>query len=464
MFFLCGVNMSCSCTVQGQRWLTCALDPFHDTNLELAGLPDANGCPSFVTVYKQTVTITAPPGTTTPTWGCHVSNTGFTNTSASCTVYGAPTASYDNASGNNNISYGAVQNFQNSCGPVTATSRSTASGGAQFLPLTQPNESFPVQSYGLGESTNSGCRIIGQAFEVYDTSPPLYQQGSVTVYNASRTEMSLRCNTLQSTGSVPQVFVDMVSGLADDLTSAQSTPGARTWDAREGAYVVAKMVDFDPAPQYPNQSAGWTTAIASATINGTAQAPQYLWTQGQYGSYYNKGLSGFAPSGAIFSGLNTTYGSLQLTCRVVYEYFPRCTTSGPVDAFLTLSSPSAPYDACAFQMYSIAAAKLPPGVPVRMNAAGDWFKMVLRTVAASKVPYAINPILGAAVDMADRFVNGTSVETRKQKAIMNSGVNNAVTMLPATGVSQTGRSRPRRRVRVQRVRVPMVPRRRRNRR
>lgn len=413
------------CTPSGQRWLTAALDPFHDTNLELAGLPDMNGSPSLVMMYKQTTVVTNPGNSTTP-WNCMVSIPG---------IQSIPYSTYYSLQSNNGSTFdvshqGFTQNYVNNyassflggVGPVTVFANSTASVAGDLTDwMARSGNSALYSATALGESTTTPCRVIGIAFEVYDVTPVLYQQGSVTVYtNAHSLTQHARLSFAASGGgATSEVVGDIRASPANDLPSAQLTCGARTWDAREGCYVVGRLADYGECRPQAYQ-AGSTSYIGSNDQAGSPNQSQVIWSM----PGGCKGFHGFAPSGAIFTGLNAQYGALRVTARIMYEYFPRATSTGVTDPLLPLCTPSAPYDPQAFMEYAVAISKLPPGVPVKMNAAGDWFKMILKTVAASKIPHALNPMLGMAVDAMNRYVNtDTSAKPNQtSKAILDDNV------------------------------------------
>lgn len=374
----------------GRKWLEVALDPYHDTTLELMGYPDVNGSPSFVLVVKNTSVITAPGGSVP--WAAHFVIMPLN----AVDVFGqwSPVSLTSIASGVSvpNFNY---TGFSAQLGPVTVTTTTSESANYENW-FDNSGEPTSTLAYGGGGLTNA--RVIASAFEVTDVTAKLYQQGSVTVYTAPSAQSEDMVMNFAGVSENFETCVKVESGPPNSLAIAQLMPNTRTWDASQGAYVVGRLTEVDnpPSPLF----ASMACIQDNSSVAGPAMPyPNYVFACSNAG-----GTSTMACSGAIFSGLNPTQGSLRLTTRVVYEVFPRA-SNNPQDPYLPLTSPSAPFDACAFQMYAEAVQSLPPGVPVRMNAAGDWFRMVMRTLADSNVLSAIHPGLGIGAKMVNSFVN-----------------------------------------------------------
>lgn len=386
-------------TPEGKKWLTTALDPFHDTNVDLMGLPDANGSPSFVVSVQETQTISPPSGSTT--WSAHISfsrlvfpqQMSYLNVGS-----GVPSRAYGTQA---QIYTTSGNGYACNVGPITYA-LSANNSNENWVNATSSNTMG-----NFGSTTRSPARIIGMAFEVADVTPKLYQQGSVTVYTAPASVV--RCFPFQVNDNTnsSNVVADLYSGGAFNQQVAQQLRGSRTWAAAEGAYCVARVADFD---MEPSQLGSGSLCMSFQNSSGQSQP---------FGTAYNPvamiqsnwagGANGFSPGGAIFTGLNGANGSLQITTRIIYEYFPYPNTGDP---YLPLSSPSAPYDACAFQAYSRAIALLPPGVPVRMNPGGEWFKMALNAVDRSGLISLISPMAGRLTSALNNYLNVPTSRTK----------------------------------------------------
>lgn len=368
-----------SCTKHGRDWLTAALDPFHDGQLELAGLPDVNGSNSFVTCLKSSQVFSAPAGTTGD-WSMHVfvspvtslaSYCSYTVQSVSQAFPGAPFQYTFQLSG---------AGTQGSVGPINVTTYNVASAGGNYLPFggggTQPLTNFP-----FGENSGTPCRLIAAGFEVTDVTPVLYQQGTATAYRFPYTKAEFADRVTFSNNGAPAITEDTLaqqvqSNCATSAT-AMAIPDSIQYAARFGAYYVAKFGSFDAIHPY--------TSVNNNTYYQIANNSQYAPVVGSA----IIALQGMTPNrlcngGVFFEGLNFANGALRVTTRLYYEYFPSVTT----DPLLTLSTPSADYDSCALQMYSESIKHLPVCVKVGENSAGEWFKRVAKAVvgAATMLP------------------------------------------------------------------------------
>jgi hypothetical protein len=175
-------------------------------------------------------------------------------------------------------------------------------------------------------------------------------------------------------------------------------------------------------------------------LNNTAN-PYYGWLANSING--TPLFNGFAYSGAIFDGLNTANGSLTVTSRIFYEVFPQSSILSP---YLTIATPSPPFDANAFMLYAQALDLLPVGVPVGENNAGDWFRRVGKALgsAARFLAPAVglyNPTAGGALRMLGDIGRQSTT------------VNASVRQVPFLGVPKKQRRRIAQGNRVRRVRV-----------
>jgi hypothetical protein len=376
-----------SCTRYGRDWLTAALDPFHDNALELAGLPDANGSNSFVTCVKQSVVISAP-GVTTD-WGFHVffteaTSTGFGASGGAQTVLTAGTGGVDPViytfSGGVGVNGSTLP-----WGPIAIVSTSSPSftSGVPLVPFVSGFPQITESVFVFGEQTGTPCRLIAAGFEVTDVTPALYQQGTLTAYRAPfvRSNGVSRYN-FPGSNAVNQGWTPMRVGTNPTNTAqAMTIPDSIQYAAKEGALMVGKFGDLesiDPQSCTPGDQTYVQTALQGSS------SPYNPFTSTEFFSWNVGNANGLCPSGVFLEGLNGSFGSFRVTARLYYEYFPYAAT----DPLLSLSTPSAPFDACALQMYSDAVKMLPVCVKVSENDFGDWFRRVSKVVlgVASNLP------------------------------------------------------------------------------
>lgn len=126
--------------------------------------------------------------------------------------------------------------------------------------------------------------------------------------------------------------------------------------------------------------------------------------------------SNIETTGAYFSGLSPET-VLTLDYRFITELAP--TTANP--SMLAMCSPSPPYDPRALDCYSHCINKVPPGVPVGMNAKGDYWRMVLKaaaTVAPYAAPYATlaGPTAGLVANLSNQVLQTVNKKVNSKEA------------------------------------------------
>lgn len=383
----------------GRDFLLAALDPMHDTQLtHLEGWPDVCSAPSVVRCVKQSQSISAVPGTLT-NWDCQIVQWPFLNS----LTFGACTRV------NNVLEYPAAEAQFISTGGLSVYQTATTSVNLASDPTFQivlPTE------YSAGAH-----RIIGVGIEITNTTSELYRQGQIIVWRQANPCLE---PSTYSTSRVSDHLKGYFTGQLippPPLTVQQTMliPGSRQWEASQGAYIVGAFNGNENPPTTPN----YTQPLVQLT-----QVPE------EYVSYYDGNFeynSALWPNhgqlllpvgtltadaqltlqatriypiqmcGAYLTGLSKET-TLVLTQNLYIETFPTPAESG----ILTLATPSAPYDAKALEMLSVALSSLPVGVEVDQNYLGEWFAGAVKQVADAIAPAltVLHPALGAAAHAA----------------------------------------------------------------
>ena len=368
-------------TPQGRDWFTLATDPFHDYEVHVAGYPDHYHDSTVVLYDKRVVRVTAPANLAAgDTWQAH--------------FYTLPLLRETLAL----YFFDAKQNFLDSVAlsgdglPTMATLNiATSADGVPLFPtteltpgewgLTDPDDTRRIRSVPALEGENPGMgRLIAGGFEVHNDTPDLYRGGSVTVYTAPQEasdpyNMEIREaeNTLVST-------VANHKGIPASVSEASIYRSSRTWEASQGCLVPFQLnldqdgLAFKAKPDVINVFRSGENARASGMM------PVFSAPDGAILSAAKVPMRKAAldTTGAFFSGLHAN-SVLTLSVKTFVELAP--TNQQPT--VLKLSSPSATMDEHAIRCYQHCVAKLPPGVPVGMNAKGDWWRMVLKTLQTS---------------------------------------------------------------------------------
>lgn len=365
-------------TDEGKRWLTAAIDPFHDTALAVSGYPDMAGGSSIVQCVKQTTSITINPS-------------DFAG-GADLLIRFEPLTNFYNTFGNafdiNGIDY-STDGTQSGFGGLSIRY------GVPGADLTQPG---PVQFTALQvphTMIKRRLRIIAAGFEAINATPELYKGGSVTVF---RQEQSLDRQILSGLIRMPNndptytgFEVILVQPGPSSEGNALLLSGSRTWDAAAGCYCVCTQQTMANPPVYPRLTGVMeTTAYANRTLsfdNNGAGLPQsanyFCSTANNNSNRFNNTMMVPIPynsSGAYFTGLPAN-SVIKINCNWWVERFP-----SEIDGDLTvLSTPSCCYDPIAMDAYAQIVKLMPIGVPVKENGLGDWFAGCIASVIDSMI-------------------------------------------------------------------------------
>jgi len=401
----------------GQKWLTEALDPFHDTQIDPVGYPDTTASASVIQVVKQSYQLTSPLSSTTANWDCNVVMLPWLNP----------------VQFNNNVQNG---------GSLTPTSNRLVAqqntvtqtlGGIQVIAAAQGTNCDMCNTLTVAgvsyNNTNTipasylqgNQRIVAMAMEICNTTSDLNRQGLITVYrvpipqNDDGTTFNIQNNAISDS----QTYIGAAEGVyipnpPANIAAAQLFPGTKAWNAELGSYqtavfntpdVPATGLSFTMPVIYPTSQTQTlvtapyftrTNSIVTATSTlGYATAPSVAWTE-------------FDMSGSYLTGLSAST-TLTVNYIVYVERFP---TQDDLD--LIVSAKRSPeYDIKALEAYSIISQSLPVGVPFSENGLGDWFKSAVN--AASEYlspvlkmvphPYAqlANNAIVAAKHVTDQF-------------------------------------------------------------
>lgn len=255
------------------------------------------------------------------------------------------------------------------------------------------------------------ARIIAAGFEVHNDTETLTQSGSVTTYKSPQGSYAIdpvrRMDPFYNVSTPADIYTTgafiTMRRPPDNVQEATAMPTSQTWSARDGCLV---MVDMDTerttyaipqhypialwgndatADQQRSLFQGWGADIvntpadndvygAASTINPTRICP-------------------IGMSGAFFTGLSPST-KLTVEYRIIVETLPVNNLSE-----LALASPASAYDPKAMEIYNHMTVEALSGVPVKMNAKGDWWKMVCAEVvkALPKIASAFIPGGGLVV-------------------------------------------------------------------
>jgi hypothetical protein len=375
-------------SADGKAWLTRVLDPFHDNNIAIAGIPDHDTDATAIQYIRRKVSLVAPDPT--GTWACHI-----------CTL---PWQENFEAFGLKTSTQFALQgdvggNGKYTLGTVTVIRHLDTENGF-------PDGSFVHSATRLFDgysptegNTNSMHKLIAGGFEVHNDTASLYKSGNVGVYVAPTSTTTTSRYASKDNGATQRMTP------IEGCRQPPSTPAAmalfpetRNWEAAQGCLVPFRLAmaagsEFHPLSQsvpallYSDDTSlndNWGM-MANFTSVGATQAGANYPTDTDTGTYgFHK--SGLQTTGAYFSGL-ANESALTLDLLFICEVAPTATNP----AMLSMTSPTARYDPIALREYCNIVSRLPPGVPVSQNAHGDWWRNIVRV--AAQVGTAVAPVI-----------------------------------------------------------------------
>jgi len=384
------------------------------------------------------MTITCPPGITTGTWDVNIVDWPWVTSQhfsiMGCVGAGYPAFTFNNGAGvqpAGNVFFQATgQSTTNTLGGLQAFAGPTGACLSPFMTIGNvvvSGSRWAVNTLSLPSNYVSGThRVYAKGFEVHNTTAELYRGGSVLAYRTEtpHTEDAISAPTDVYTPGSPGAFIESVShkqliidGPPGTLASALLLPQSKQWGAEEGCYVTSALHDptigvynqeamsvflydststtnaVSPTPT-PLQFASQCFAVSGAPFPGT------VWTQEPLP------IGEFDISGAYFSGL-TPQTTLTINWNVYVQRYP---TNGEPD-LVVLANPACQRENVALEFYSHAVNSLPPGVPVKENGLGDWFKDVISTAGdfvapvLSAIPHPAAQGLGMAIKGVDAIAN-----------------------------------------------------------
>lgn len=384
-----------------EGWIVACLDPYHDFQYEVAGLPDERVAPSVVQIHNQTVNLTVPASAGGNNWDASILFTGI-NSPINCeadnilggmvTATGSNIHLYSSSNVSTGTSFGALNLWAGMAGSTMSTGSPKTTGDS-------------YSSLGSVLKTDR-CRLIGVGIEIHNTTAEIYKQGSITVAMLPDTACDTSMIYYHDTaGAKDDTFVQADRALvqACTLPPLLAVPGSSTWPASEGVYAIPRMtmvprdvLSYAYTPGVAtNQGASTRLPILYGTDGKVATPePTGSHAEGGYSQCLFKpfGPNGFSPLQIWCSGLSAQT-TLTVSFRTIVEYFPALNSP-----LLPLANPSPIFDPKALACYSAVAARAPYAVPVDQNSAGDYFKKILRVLGESLS--VISPVFGSYAPIA----------------------------------------------------------------
>lgn len=343
-------------SAQTSNILSLVTDPYHDYNLKACGYPDGNISISAIKRIQGRTTVSCPfTLAANESWDFHVFNSPFHYqiTLASSTL------------GGNTFTKQATSVIM---GPVNIFYRKYDSLGAVSATIFEAlGNSAPLVS----DTSSKQVRTVSLGFELHNTTAELYKSGSLTTYRTPVVYNDVGCWYKNGATTVP-FSTKVIGSIPISIDAINLLPNSRTWEAFEGAYIVALPAPVNTlSPFIPT----------NVVIQGGLTLDNYnLLYDGSYQTNVAIGkLQTFSPlacGGVMSSRFKDVNQTFALDFRQILEEVPNSADSTTL-AYCT-SAPE--LDRVFMKLYKAMFNQIPPGVPVRFNSAGDWFRSIIRVV------------------------------------------------------------------------------------
>ena len=383
-------DSTCELTESGKNWLIQILDPYHDRPFVKTGWPANNTRPSLVRQVKQSISVSATSGggaAPANPWDLHIAwlpvMNAYNYSPSKTRMNNTATVDFSNGSRSDNV------------GGLIA--RGVFSTGADVVWMAIPGSTTNLGQISIDPQYLTGdSRLVGVGWEVTDTSAEINKQGSLCVYSYPQKQ---RIETYSIFADSPpagtidfSIFeVCRITLPPTNLKQAMLLPDSKIWEAKWGAYMVPTFQDMNNIPGEPSTVEPLLEAYTS-NPNATPGAgftdkfyipfvpsgPSQVSGTVTFGTRAS-GMYKIAPTntnGVVLSGLNP-----QSTFTLSLVYYIETIPSGNDPSLVVLTQPPPPFDPVALEIYSRVSAKLPPGVFVGENDAGEWFWNVVGDIA-----------------------------------------------------------------------------------
>ena len=417
-------------TPEGKLCLEKFFDPFHDTPVSVAQVPDGNTRPTIVQEVRSSVDIV----TVGQDLAINIMPFCLCQTAATMAPGYRTRALYDETTFQNgtDIFYPCAQN-------LIVTQPGTYNVTEGFIDVCLTPAGLPMYPSGGATSwsppsryavpnmstTASGARrLVAVGFELHNTTAELYRQGTITCYRKPVSYSQDRwfagdfgvaapagavpfgtgwtfassCNPIGTAPAFEEAYMPPSS-----VGEAMALVGTTQWEAAKGAYSVATLCDIGKTPLQPNnfgyfaytagdvnhlnhlpapsrnQDALCTRSVGDVVTS--AGHPHYQFGHAPLVEYLPTRMN---TTGLLATGLSTQT-TFTLTIKAIWEFAPSTlATSG--ESLVWLARPPPAYDPAFIELYQETARRLPVAVPVSENPLGEWFQKVQGAIAAA-VPH-----------------------------------------------------------------------------
>jgi hypothetical protein len=407
----------------GGKWMTLALDPYHDTPVEdFHGVPDQevgkSVCYAVTQEYqisKNNSPVALPPGN----WSCRVASFPIITP-------------FDVKDG---LFYGDVVTQSTTAHLLNPVQVNYAVDGANFPDTAVPGLPGNPQGCSLPSIHTKGIiKIAGCGIEIVNTTAQINLQGLMSMCRMSQPDaepyhtyvaLTSPANAWGTTSVTP------IRTVPKNLSEMALYPGFAQ-DLAANGYYAPVFLKVDRHLHYPTPTGGLllTEDPAGGPVDVLTPIPCYsnslssFLVPGNTTPFYTmRNCPIFNPSDSnvvIFSGLSEET-TLTLRVRWIVERFP----SDSESELLPIATSTAPFDPVALEIYSRVTSKLPAGVPFGENPAGEWWSHLLGSIAEvvgpiiSMIPHPLAKAAGVAITGSGAALNRYTDDKTDMRMIKN---------------------------------------------
>lgn len=384
-------------TDDGMNFVLQCIDPFHDTRIDLKGLPDGTVGQSVLFDVRQTFTITKPAAVADQ-WDCNLTvmpfQAGSEDAKMQRSLLSAVVVGPENlwnAGGFNALQVNADPNIDSRLPASFLVYNAVTAGDPTFISATSTYGRFDLSPF---MPTSGSSRLISAAFEVHNTTAELEKQGSVIVYRAENEAERRAYKVINEVNATVREASQLMCASLPPITSEEAQQARGIVDEAKEGCLVPIIIDQDRNP--PSRMAGqegflyiksgdnsisWVSPGLSSVVLGNKVGPVFAQ------------CFPLETSGAYFTGLSATT-TLTVSVRCVIEHFPYVGTS-----LFPLARDAPKADSKALELVAEIQSVMLAGYPVHENSAGDFFKRalgVVKSIYNKAMPIAklVAPALG----------------------------------------------------------------------
>lgn len=302
---------------------------------------------------------------------------------------------------------GGITMFGANSGTPTADPNSAAISAATTL--TVDDLIYPP---GTTDTLRTFYEILAMGYEVYNVTPDLYVGGSLVRYRVPTQARKENVVVLGGTTPFVNVEANMLPPIPTTESLATQYPDSVIDEARSGTYqqhcIQDAVSDFHAAGNQSILMTATSLPAVPGAVNCLMTSSSFSW-QDEFPTF----AGDFDVIGTYFSGL-PPQTNLKVRARYILSTVPNSTNA----QLVSLAKMSPPDNPKLTQLVSYIQNRLPPGVSVKMNPAGEWWRIVGKIVAKA------SPVIGAefgpqgkkAGEIVGKIAQQATQKPKKKKA------------------------------------------------